>query len=103
MTDLKVQVKDENRMSLLTWKKPKDGGKIDTYKVEYTTDDRKFKPVSVCVCVRVRVCMCVSVHACLSMYTCQYVCMRVGACRCVYVYVCVHVCVCVCIYMYMHV
>ena len=59
MTDLKVQVKDENRMSLLTWKKPKDGGKIDTYKVEYTADDRKFKPVSVCVCVhaRVRACM----------------------------------------------
>ena len=76
MTDLKVQVKDENRMSLLTWKKPKDGGKIDTYKVEYTTDDRKFKPVSVCVCARV--------------YVCQCACVRVN----VYVSVCVHACGC---------
>ena len=76
MTDLKVQVKDENRMSLLTWKKPKDGGKIDTYKVEYTTDDRKFKPVSVCVCVRV--------------YVCQCACVPVN----VYVSVCVHACGC---------
>ena len=46
-----MRVKDENRTSVLTWKKPKDGGKIDTYKVEYSGDDRKFKPVSVSVCL----------------------------------------------------
>ena len=33
--DLKVQVKDENKMSVLTWKKPKNGGKVDKYRVYY--------------------------------------------------------------------
>ena len=59
LRDLKVTVKDENRTSLLTWKKPKDGGKPDTYKVEYSADDRKFKPVSV------HVCTCVHTHCSL--------------------------------------
>lgn len=49
--DLKVQVRDENKMSVLTWKKPDNGGKVNKYRVEYSGDDRKFKHVSVLLCV----------------------------------------------------